>query len=89
MNFKQEISETSFLKQVNIFLHRLYPPPKDESHENLKIAGMFCSDPALNCMKEYQIFCNVTACVKGAIKSTVESMGMMGTKLEHHNMAGH
>ena len=35
-------------------------------------------------MKEYQIYCNVTTCVKGAIESTVESMG---SKLGHHNMA--
>ena len=36
-------------------------------------------------MKECQIYCNVTACVKGAIEYTVESIG---SKLEHHNMAG-
>ena len=38
-------------------------------------------------MTGYQIRlqCIVTACVKGAIESTVESMG---SKLEHHNMEG-
>ena len=46
MDMKQEISEeTSFLKQVNLFLHRLYPLV--ESPENLKIISTLCSDPAL------------------------------------------
>ena len=40
-------AETSFLKQVNPFLHRLCLLLTDESPENLKIIGMFCSDPAL------------------------------------------
>ena len=45
MDMKQETSETSSLKQVNLFLHRLYPLV--ESPENLKIISSFCSDPTL------------------------------------------
>ena len=55
MDMKQEISETSFLKQVNLFLQSLYPLVKVESPENLKIISTFCSDPAL-----YQIYCNAS-----------------------------
>ena len=36
-------------------------------------------------MTGYQIYCNDSACVKGAIDSTVESMS---SKLEHHNIEG-
>ena len=36
-------------------------------------------------MTGYQIYCNASACVKGAIDSTVESMS---SKLEHHNIEG-
>ena len=77
----QEISETSFLKQVNLFLHRLCPL----SPENLKIISTFCSDPALYDRIPDLLQCVVTACVKGAMESTAESMG---SKLEHHNMEG-
>ena len=55
MDMKKEIPETSFLKQVNLFLHRRYPLVKDESPENLKINSTFCSDPAL-----YQICYNAS-----------------------------
>ena len=36
-------------------------------------------------MTGHQIYCNSSACVKGAIDSTVESMS---SKLEHHNIGG-
>ena len=59
------------------------PPVKVESAENLKIIGTFCSDPALYDWIPDLLQCIVTACVKGAIESTVESIG---SKLEHHNI---
>ena len=55
MNMEQEISETLFLKQVNLFLHRLYTLVKVESPGNFKIISTFCSDPAL-----YQRYCNAS-----------------------------
>ena len=55
MDMKQEMSETSFLKQVNLFLNRLYPAVKVGSPQNLKLISTFCSDPAL-----YQIYCNAS-----------------------------
>ena len=72
MYMNQEISETSFLKQDNLFLQVL---------ETWKIIITFCSDPALydkipdlwkKKKKRYQIYCNiVTTCDKRAIESTV------------------
>ena len=44
-----------------------------------------CSDLALYDRIPDLLQCIVTPCVKGAIESTVESMG---SKLEHHNMEG-
>ena len=85
MDMKQKISETSFLKQVNLFLHRLCPLVKVESPENWKIISTFCSDPALYERILDLLQCIVTSCVKGAIESTVESLS---SKLEHHNMKG-
>ena len=84
MDMKQEISEVSVLKQVNLLLHRLYPLV--ESSENLKIISMFCSDPALYGRIPDLLQCIfVTACVRGTIESTVETNG---SKLEHHNIEG-
>ena len=80
---KQDISETSFLKQVHQFLHRLCQLVKVESPENLKIISIFCLDTVLYDRIPDLLQCIVTACVKGAIESTVKSMG---SKLEHHNM---
>ena len=85
MDMKQKISETSFLKQVNLFLHRLCQLVRVESPENLKIISTFCSDPALYERILDLLQCIVISCVKGAIESTVESLS---SKLEHHNMKG-
>ena len=46
---------------------------------------MFCLDHTLYDRILDLLQCTVAACVKGAIESTVESMG---SKLEHHNMEG-
>ena len=83
MDMKQEISETSVLKQVNLLLHRLYPLV--ESPENLKIISIFCSDPTLYGRIPDLLQCIVTTCVRGTIESTVESNG---SKMEHHNIEG-
>ena len=83
MDMKHEISETSVLKQVNLFLHRLISLV--ESPENLKIINTFCSDPTLYGRIADLLQCIVTACVRGTIESTVESNG---SKLKHRNIEG-
>ena len=80
MDMKQNISETSFLKQVNLFLHRLYPLVKDESPEHLKIISTFCTDPALYDRIPDLLQCIVTACVNGSqlakMKKSIPDMSL-------------
>jgi hypothetical protein len=83
VHLDDDLNETAFLKQVKTFLHRVYPFMKAEATpDNKGIIGTFCKDPTLYDTIPDFLHCVLSACIKGAVESVVESMG---SKLEHHN----
>lgn len=80
-----EVEERTITQQAKTFLHRLYPMIKSKSESHLSdklIIQEFCQDQAMYDGIPDYMHCILSACIKGAIESVVESMG---SKLEHHN----